>query len=71
MMQLELRTNNLDVRFGCTEEYANDLEILDAIRDLVFKLENHENVNLSIVSRPEEHSIEDHEDYNEEFPEKD
>lgn len=54
MMRLELSTISLDVRFECTEEYANDLEILDCIRDLVFKLENHEGVSLTIVSKPED-----------------
>lgn len=63
MMRLELSTFSLDVRFECTEEYANDLEILGCIRDLVFKLENHEGVSLTIVSKPEETEVDNTDEY--------
>jgi len=53
-MRLELSTESLNVQFSCTDKYADDLAILDAIRDLVSKLEHHEGVTLSIESREEE-----------------
>jgi hypothetical protein len=56
MMRLELSTDNLDVNFECTDLHANDLVLLDAIRELVAQLEEHEGVTLSIVSKNEQNN---------------
>ena len=72
-MKLELNTSSLEVMFECTDEYANDLEILDAIRELLYKLEHHEGVKLTIVTKADENLSEDETDENldEVFPVRD
>lgn len=61
MLKLEMSTWNLDVRFECKDEEGDHLAVLTMLKNLIEELDNHhDNVNLTIVSRP---TKEDHEEF--------
>lgn len=54
-MRLELTTEELEILFSCEDNNHDHLELLDDIRSLIRKLSSHNNIKLSITSKPLDH----------------
>ncbi len=59
-MKLEMRAWDLDIRLEIEDENSyNQLEVIQAVKDLLDTLTTYSSVNLSIVSVPQEEEDDD------------